>query len=677
MNLKSLVAISLLALASMAAGEKNLTICNFASPSAGDAFSTENRENAPLIPAFKHSCTQIIYPSEMLAQMDGKQIESISFKHKPTDYVSTVWVSVSTVNDQEFIEQYDYYRFQMVDYNAADATRYEATAIDDGTFTIDLSEKPINYKAGKSLLITVISDAEYTVDMPFYATAKTSDKVYGLTYGSDETSFIDWINNEGNIWFFQQEVGSKLSQLPVAQIRYGDRIPETAFSGGKGTEAEPYLISNLADLTTLNDWTNDEKTEGIYFKLTNDITEPCTKPVGTIRDFLGSFDGDYHCVSLNMEGDQYLGLFGSVKGGSIKNLQVDGTVSGSTYVGGLAGAVMDGTVLENLVNYATIIATGSYCGGVVGTVDSQTTSCHVAHCANFGNVSGNIITGGIVGQSGRMASHEFNRCINYGQVDGSLRVGGIIGQSMGQSDKFYGMVSIGMTQSADTAPIIFKSNSALMGEFFYDTQYFNTSGLNPRQEKLTREMTGDALKGSSSSSQMTEDYWLFEDGMLPRLKMNGTERSQRAILFASPVLLADDNSLNNIDKPFSVAVGNGVEWSSENQCVAIAKEGNASLLKEGDDFLIAKLGDYSRKIPIRVTGNASVESTVGETQADVIGANGCINIVLPTAAQVAIADIAGRCIYQASLPAGAHRIAVEQGIYIVRTSNASFKIIVR
>ncbi len=122
MNLKSLVAISLLAVSSMAAGEEILTIGNFASPTDSDEYSTQNRENAPLIPAFKHSCTQIIYPSEMLAQMDGKQIESISFKHKPTNYVSTVWVSVSTVNDQEFIEQYDYYRFQMVDYNAADAT---------------------------------------------------------------------------------------------------------------------------------------------------------------------------------------------------------------------------------------------------------------------------------------------------------------------------------------------------------------------------------------------------------------------------------------------------------------------------------------------------------------------------------------------------------------------------
>ena len=78
------------------------------------------------------------------------------------------------------------------------------------------------------------------------------------------------------------------------------------FSGGTGTEADPYLISSADDWNTLSDnVSNGTHYTGKYFKLTADMH--VTTRVSTKDDsFEGTFDGDGHTLDVNYTLFHYL-----------------------------------------------------------------------------------------------------------------------------------------------------------------------------------------------------------------------------------------------------------------------------------------------------------------------------------------------------------------------------------
>ena len=93
------------------------------------------------------------------------------------------------------------------------------------------------------------------------------------------------------------------------------------FSGGSGTEEDPYLVSSLADYTYI-DWEPNA-----YFKLTCDI-EGVTYERGT---FNGHLDGNNHYISVNMEcrsASLDYGLFKEASGAVFKNITIKGVYTG-------------------------------------------------------------------------------------------------------------------------------------------------------------------------------------------------------------------------------------------------------------------------------------------------------------------------------------------------------------
>ena len=86
------------------------------------------------------------------------------------------------------------------------------------------------------------------------------------------------------------------------------------FSGGEGTLASPYLISNVDDLAQLDKWATAQKTAGKYFKLTNDIETPFKGMIASEGVFEGIFDGDNHCVTVeaNFPELNYVGFIGFI-----------------------------------------------------------------------------------------------------------------------------------------------------------------------------------------------------------------------------------------------------------------------------------------------------------------------------------------------------------------------------
>ena len=203
---------------------------------------------------------------------------------------------------------------------------------------------------------------------------------------------------------------------------------------GTGTAYNPFLISNVAQLEYLRDQSNVGSGKiTAHAKLVNDIdlayaSVPSWIPVSKSNAFAGTFDGNGHCIknlySSSCEGS-YVGLFGYVDGGTIKNLTVEGVIesscnnqgmiagysasakynncvakgrinakNGSGCVGGIIGRTSINSVVQGCASYVDIVSTSTFSGGLIGNTNN---SIIMEACANYGNVMGEGYVGGLMG----------------------------------------------------------------------------------------------------------------------------------------------------------------------------------------------------------------------------------------------------------------------------------------
>ena len=229
------------------------------------------------------------------------------------------------------------------------------------------------------------------------------------------------------------------------------------FKGGTGTATDPYLISSKEQLNEVRN--NLDK----HFKLTSNITFTAADfakggafynegagwiPIGETdkKPFYGTFDGNGKTISglcqtitSTSSEKKYGGLFGYVKYGGIKNLNMaDSEIIakgyGTTYVGGIAGYLYgtDDTVEHTIYNCSNsgnitcnLNVNSSYAGGIAGSGDSEIDSCR-----NSGTIRTNRgSAGGIVGRSGQI-TNSYNTGTIIGEIPSTsvgTSTGGICG----------------------------------------------------------------------------------------------------------------------------------------------------------------------------------------------------------------------------------------------------------
>lgn len=172
-----------------------------------------------------------------------------------------------------------------------------------------------------------------------------------------------------------------------------------------------------------------DMTAGGNYILTQDIT--ITKPHS--GDFQGHFDGNGHTITLS---GMTSSPFGIVNGPStIENLKVAGSVTGTSYLAGIAGMAntADGEIkIINCMNTADITGT-SPVGGIVGGCTSSANTLTIQGCANLGDItgSGNKV-GGIIGVA-QYAAHKIVDCYNQGKITGFNNYAGIVGHNGGKT----------------------------------------------------------------------------------------------------------------------------------------------------------------------------------------------------------------------------------------------------
>lgn len=200
-------------------------------------------------------------------------------------------------------------------------------------------------------------------------------------------------------------------------------------------------VAFAADTAATRISTEDEfvaMAAGGNYILTQDIT--ITKPHS--GDFQGHFDGNGHTITLS---GMTSGPFGIVNGPStIENLKVAGSVTGTSYLAGIAGMAntADGEIkIINCMNTADITGT-SPVGGIVGGCTSSANTLTIQGCANLGDITGSSNkVGGIIGVA-QYAAHKIVDCYNEGKITGFNNYAGIVGHNGGRTQGVASQVTV-------------------------------------------------------------------------------------------------------------------------------------------------------------------------------------------------------------------------------------------
>ena len=317
-----------------------------------------------------------------------------------------------------------------------------------------------------------------------------------------------------------------------------------AYSGGNGTAGNPYQIGSVADLFTM---AADANKYDKCFILTADINLASYKFTTTViaRDtdnanedfngnaFTGTFDGAGYKISnltidTNNAGNSYLGLFGKVNGGEIKNLGLEnvGITAGdySHDIGGLVGW-NDGTISNC---YSTGTVTGGNnsggLGGLAGSNDSNIGNCHSTAAVTGGDGAGDL--GGLVGSNWGSISN----CHSTGTISGGNKseyLGMLVGYNDGDINNCHstGTISSGgtnygsdltFTTTASVATPTFSPSPGTYNNSVNVTISTTTSGATIRYTTNGSDPTSSSTvysKAITVSSTTTIKAKAFKSGM--------------------------------------------------------------------------------------------------------------------------------------------------------------------
>ena len=226
-----------------------------------------------------------------------------------------------------------------------------------------------------------------------------------------------------------------------------------------------YTVTSAEGLKNIAELVNGGKTDiNITLDKNIDLTGKEWTPIGTSSSsYTGTFDGGGHTITgLTVTGsDQYAGLFGYINSGgkvmnvvledvqitsdnssgsvggvagnswgTIENCSVSGSVSGTTFAGGVVGSQWGGSITG--CNSSATVNAGNAAGGVAGLTDSGATltACYATDDVTLvSNGTGTYYAGGVVGDN--INRSTVIACYAWGSVTGSgsgtIYVGGVTG----------------------------------------------------------------------------------------------------------------------------------------------------------------------------------------------------------------------------------------------------------
>lgn len=449
--------------------------------------------------------------------------------------------------------------------------------------------------AASPVLITAASDNAASISEPFDVCVDNSVSWQSATgkvdIGSDGTTAL---LQSGIDTLFTISGGEKY-KLIVINIEAGFSTP--------GSENNPLFIASKDELLQFRDAVNNGGTyknvagtdgfSGKYIALkANDIdlSDAIWVPIGTnTAPFKGTFNGNNFEINglVTDESSNNQGFFGYLDGATVESLHIgSGTVKGAENVAAICANANNSTIIRYCTNNASVSGNKTVAG--ICALNNAT----VSNCINTGFIkpvsSAVENVGGIVGQNNGTVQY----CVNAGLIEAS-QGGGIAGINANGAS---------ITSCLNVAPVtnpavaIVYGNSGTLQGCYYDsqmcTQQGTSTGDNNTTPKQTMELAG--------MNVFDDANWLRRTDLYP--VPAGTETSKAAHAAAAPVFLDNSEPVSGIETIFKAAIDNSVVWKSVTGAVDAGVDGNFSLLKLGQDTLLATInGKTYRQVAIEVT----------------------------------------------------------------------------
>ena len=237
---------------------------------------------------------------------------------------------------------------------------------------------------------------------------------------------------------------------------------DAVFVSGEGTEQSPYIVSTLEQFKAFRDSVNaGNNYAGKHVKLAAsvDLSGEAWVPIGEQARpsgaasytyyFAGTFDGgatagvvikglNNNGYSAQYAGEQTYGLFGVVKGATIKNVALENVsinASAGDSVGALVGQSGGAINIDSIEIRSGSIYGADGTGGVIGRAYDGATGS-VKNCVNKATVTGGTKAAGIVGWTSAPSDGGgvvIENCFNYGAIGGkdTAYASGIVGGGAG------------------------------------------------------------------------------------------------------------------------------------------------------------------------------------------------------------------------------------------------------
>lgn len=281
------------------------------------------------------------------------------------------------------------------------------------------------------------------------------------------------------------------------------------------------------------------------------------------------------------------GIVATLKGPSnqVKNCWNSGSVTGANRVGGLIGCDNGENRVYNSYNTGAVSTnsqditdhsgreTSYSIGGLAGEGSSTYTNCY-----NMGNVTGNNLTGGLIGNVSKLRPAKLVNCYNGAKVECTL------------TENYGNLIGV----DAD-------STNTTIENTYYVTDY-GTNAVG------TAYGTGLTVKALAGSKVLGDAFVAPDKYSLPVLVTRAND--DFAKLYAAAVVLADGDTFESVAHSINVGQPNGVVWSAS---VAGASVNNNEVrLPEGYDgelTLTAACGAASRSFNLTIVQQTGINDT--------------------------------------------------------------------
>ena len=332
-------------------------------------------------------------------------------------------------------------------------------------------------------------------------------------------------------------------------------------------DGRTYTVTTADGLKNVAELVNGGKTDiNITLDKNIDLTGKEWTPIGTDYNnaYTGTFDGGGKTITgLTVTGsNKYAGLFGDIgSGGTVKNVvlegvqitsdnssgyaggvagdswgtiencSVSGSVSGTTFAGGVVGSQWGGSITG--CNSSATVKGVIFAGGIAGETNSgaSLTGCYATGDVTVENDgTNNSHAGGVVGYNG--GSSTLTACYATGSVTGSgsgtIYVGGVTGHNSGTLTACYhanGTVSGPAGTTGGVTGRNYKSfNDPVITACYWGSNPdagigYNQAGTTFETTKVTDGDWLDAVAQMSAALQSAGSEWRYElTGALPTLK---------------------------------------------------------------------------------------------------------------------------------------------------------------